>query len=92
MQEIKNYIMPVCFGLIFVWGIGKVCETIQARQGLRRNTQALLISPEELQQRLKDLGYYGGEVDGIVGPKTLTAWNKAINQQYANPYFEKVKK
>jgi peptidoglycan hydrolase-like protein with peptidoglycan-binding domain len=35
----------------------------------------------ELQQTLKDAGYYQGRIDGRIGPETLKAWDKAICQQ-----------
>jgi peptidoglycan hydrolase-like protein with peptidoglycan-binding domain len=34
-----------------------------------------------VQQSLKDLGYYQGEVDGVVGPRTKTALTRYFQQQ-----------
>lgn len=46
-------------------------------------------SPSEFQEHLKDNGYYKGEIDGILGPKTMKAWELAFGDQCARPYFEK---
>lgn len=35
-----------------------------------------------LQQRLKDLGYYKGEIDGAAGPQTRTALNALVRSQF----------
>ena len=42
----------------------------------------------EVQTKLKKLGYYNGEVDGIVGPLMKDAWRRAVNDQYAAPFFD----
>ena len=45
----------------------------------------------ELQEMLVAKGY-NLEVDGIIGIKTIMAWDRAINQQYAAPYFTGMEK
>jgi hypothetical protein len=38
---------------------------------------------KRLQQHLKDIGYYKGEVDGIIGPQTRGALNTLVRNQFA---------
>jgi putative peptidoglycan binding protein len=37
---------------------------------------------KNLQQRLKDLGYYQAEVDGVAGPRTKSALNALVRSQF----------
>ena len=38
---------------------------------------------KQLQQHLKDVGYYKGEVDGMIGPQTRAALNTLVRNQFA---------
>jgi putative peptidoglycan binding protein len=38
---------------------------------------------KNLQQRLKDLGYYKGEIDGVAGPQTKSALSSLVRSQFA---------
>jgi hypothetical protein len=38
---------------------------------------------KRLQQHLKDVGYYKGEVDGIIGPQSRAALNTLVRNQFA---------
>lgn len=49
-------------------------------------TEQPLLSVRELQERLRNGGYYNGPIDGRCGPNTKAAWDKAINQQFAEKW------
>jgi hypothetical protein len=44
----------------------------------------------EIQQQLVDLGY-DIEVDGIIGEKTLEAWQEAVMQRYMKDWDKRMK-
>jgi peptidoglycan hydrolase-like protein with peptidoglycan-binding domain len=46
----------------------------------------------EIQQRLKDWGLYKGDVDGVIGPQTLAAWQEAVYRQQAGEIEKRVEK
>jgi peptidoglycan hydrolase-like protein with peptidoglycan-binding domain len=50
-------------------------ETVVATQETTPEVQAVFVKPtvEEIQQALKNLGLYGGNIDGDLGPKTQKA-------------------
>ena len=43
----------------------------------------------EVQTKLQTLGYYQGEIDGIIGPKMKDGWKRAVNDAMAVQHFPK---
>ena len=43
----------------------------------------------EVQTKLQLLGYYQGEIDGIIGPKMKDGWKRAVNDAMAVQHFPK---
>jgi hypothetical protein len=54
---------------------------LQLNKCIAAKPQTRLPSPLEIQQYLKDKGYYSGIVDGVIGQDTNAAWHKAMYDQ-----------
>ena len=79
----------ITLGLTFIVLIGVICwalpvQTVQSIQ----NVHTQIPTFRELQQQLVDLGY-DIEVDGRIGKKTISAWEKEICNQHAIKAFER---
>jgi len=72
-------VLIICsFGLSGLW--------FGYRMGAAENKGNRIPSISELQVLI------GAEPDGIIGPETLRKWEKALCDQYSQPYFETMKK
>lgn len=80
--------------------IGLICLAIaccfltRANQRLEQQlfaAQTYIQTPQELQQHLKDTNnprYDPGQVDGIIDPNTLRAWDNWLNDKDADVYMK----
>jgi len=76
-QNIKILLITSAIGVAIM---SKVIFDVKVSQA-KNNKPVHIVTVFELQQQLKDLGYYQGFVDGIVGRETLKAWDRAANDQ-----------
>ena len=71
----KRYIAILCVSLVLVLGLSYTF-TLFMPHGESDNGivyTATVSQNKQIQQRLKDLGYYKGNIDGIIGPQSLKA-------------------
>lgn len=69
------------YGLLIVLVIGLTSENRQLKFDLA-TAQTYVQNPCEMQQRLKDAGYYTGKIDGKIGPETEKAYCNWAAAQY----------
>lgn len=73
----KKYIAILSACLVFVVGISCVFSFVKAKENSLNSSTTLSVATtsqnKEIQQRLKDLGYYNGEIDGILGQASIQA-------------------
>ena len=81
MRTIRTLIVAIAFCLIVV---GAFCLVI----GSATNSPPPQVpSPTQIQTMLYERGYDVGEIDGVVGPQTLKAWDRCICDQSAGVYL-----
>ncbi len=95
LKDIQSIARAIVTGVVFcsavgvtLWGLQWRSEAVQLRQEVQTN---YIPTPTTLQRRLKDEGYYSGEIDGLIGTESTKAWDKFLCQQYAdrcNYYYE----
>lgn len=73
----KKYIAILSACLVFVVGVSCLFSVLNTPEP---QTQTLTVAStsqnKQIQQKLKELGYYNGVVDGILGPASVTAIKK----------------
>ena len=67
----------------------KINQCMQYRPPI---VQTQIPSVFQLQQQLKDLGFYKGDVDGVIGPQTLAAWQEAVYRQQFSDIEKRIEK
>ena len=68
-------ILAVIIGIAFCLAVGFTID--------RAHTPPQVPSPTQIQTMLWERGYDVGEIDGVVGPQTLKAWDRCICDQSA---------
>lgn len=74
----KKYIVILCACLVLVIGVSYVFSLVHVQQN-SQNQIVYTATPsqnKEIQQKLKNLGYYNGSVDGVLGTKSVAAIKK----------------
>ncbi len=71
----KKYIAILCTCLVFIVGIS--CMFTLVSNNRPEQSQTLTVAStsqnKQIQQKLKDLGYYNGQIDGILGDASIKA-------------------
>ena len=76
-MKIAKIFMSFCMAIILSLGIGfGVYVSLMDTQVEQNITVATESVNKQVQRKLKNLGYYTGGIDGIIGPKSKTAIKK----------------
>ena len=88
-ETVQSYILTFVIGLLLAVCVYFVTENLCLQQEVKalRNAKVGIITVVELQTQLTNMGYYNGDIDGKCYGKTRRAWDRAINDQFAMPYF-----
>lgn len=63
----------LCLVLVFSFGLGGTLYAVNYQTNSQVTTVATTSQNKQVQQKLKNLGYYNGAIDGIFGTKTVQA-------------------
>jgi len=86
-KQIKIILITVLVCVALIMRIVHSTKQAQAES----EQQIKVITPFELQQQLKNLGYYHGNVDGIIGKETNEAWGRCYNDQMQRDWNKPIK-
>lgn len=68
-----NRVFALFLAVVFAFALGGTLYAVNYQSSSQVVEVATTSQNKQVQQKLKDLGYYKGAIDGIFGPKTLTA-------------------
>jgi peptidoglycan hydrolase-like protein with peptidoglycan-binding domain len=92
-MKIPGTILAVLTAAAMVYATGLAVQAYQRQvallQGRVQRAENHIPTITELQQMLIDKGHYNLKIDGRLGPETMAAWEREINNQYAAKWFEK---
>ena len=80
-MRVLVFMFIVSWGFLIILVIGFISENIELKHQLKE-AQTTIQNPCEIQQRLKDAGYYNGKIDGIIGHETEKAYCNWQAAQY----------
>ncbi|MBE7082808.1 MAG: spore cortex-lytic enzyme [Clostridiales bacterium] len=68
-----NKIFSLCLVIVFAFALGGTLYAVNYSNSSQVATVATTSQNKQVQQKLKELGYYGGAIDGIFGSQTIKA-------------------